>query len=143
MKKPTILLVEDDDGIRGVVTMWLKKAYNVEAFDNYYDAADWLDANQKTSPDLVLTDFEYKSPTGKGGLDTAKKVHALHGHDVPCVLMTSAAKEIKDDPECQQHFAEIIEKPVSKTVILSAVSRHLRSSSGATFALQPDTLTKR
>jgi DNA-binding NtrC family response regulator len=63
--KGTILLVDDEEQVRGVLVETLKAAgYLVFDAGNYYEALKVLDALPKGSVDLLVTDVSLPGPNG-------------------------------------------------------------------------------
>lgn len=134
----TILLVEDDVGIRGFVAKALEGAmsvplpgeepkalYKVLTADDFWAAEDHLRA---VKPDLVLTDFNYPGETpNKGALDTVRLLRDLYGDSVPCLLMSGSDALQADERAQFTNGDKFLQKPeeIGKSYILPLVSAYL------------------
>ncbi len=102
----SIMLVEDDEMIRNLLTMQLGKVYALEAFP---DAESALERAHERTFDLVLMDI---SMPGMGGVQGVGILRTIPGYaDIPVLAMTGYTM-----PEDAQRFREagfdtLVEKP--------------------------------
>ncbi|MDN5710398.1 MAG: response regulator transcription factor [Planococcus sp. (in: firmicutes)] len=69
MNSATVLIVEDEDGIRELMRLFLvKKGYKIIEAEDGYEAMDVL---SKENPDLILLDIEMP---GMSGLELCEKI---------------------------------------------------------------------
>ena len=109
-----ILLVEDDEDIKEVITFTLEKAgFQVMKADSAEVAIE-LFRFQK--PDLVLSD--YKMP-GMSGADFAKTVREID-QSIPIIILSGYTGELDEIPV---NF--ILSKPVDQERLLQLVKRLL------------------
>jgi two-component system, OmpR family, response regulator MprA len=114
----TVLIVDDDDGIRTGVAWTLGYAgYDVLEAEHGEAALDRIAANW---PDLVLLDM--RMPL-MGGVEFVRRYRELPGPHAPIVVM-SAAHEMQD--RVQQVQAQgYLEKPFGVDALLAVVRRYL------------------
>ncbi|OYD81963.1 response regulator [Azospirillum brasilense] len=113
----TILLVEDEFGIAGVLTVLLEDAgYRVLSAGNGREGLEQLAANR---PNVVVTD--YMMPL----MDGAAMARAIRAdpafQDIPIIMMTSVREDI-----VRQHFAgytAYMRKPFQTEVLLDLIAR--------------------
>jgi CheY-like chemotaxis protein len=121
MTEPCVLVVDDDEDIRGFVAAALQMNHNtvVEALDGQH--ALQLLATQCV--DLILLDM--KMP-GMDGWSFALEYRARPGPHAPIVVMTAAA----DGPDRAQevHAAESLAKPFEIDTLFQVLERCLRAS---------------
>ena len=73
MNNATVLIVEDEDGIRELMRLFLvKKGYKIIEAEDGYEAMDVL---AKENPDLILLDIEMP---GENGFDVIKKLKKVN-----------------------------------------------------------------
>lgn len=118
----TILIIDDDDFIRGVLMSVLKKAgYQV------IDASDGetgLKYVKQHEPDLVLTD--YKMP-GISGMDVLQElVRTKPG--LPVILLTAYGDVALTIKAIQAGAYDFIEKPVKNHELLEAIQNGVKAS---------------
>ncbi|MDG3042795.1 chemotaxis protein CheB [Roseicyclus marinus] len=121
----TILLVEDEEPLRGLLAEILEKGgHQVIALSNSKSAAEWA-SSAGTVPDLVLTDYDlHGSATG---LKLAQDLPEILGTAVPTVILTG---DITSDTltriaasSCHQ-----VTKPVMPDVLLAKISNLIRTA---------------
>lgn len=112
----TILVVEDDDDFRSLVSETLREdGYEVATARGGNEALEWL--RTKTAPSLILLDFHLPEMTGAQFLEIRRNEPALA--EVPVVLMTGDVRTL-DDPAC--HGADaLIKKPMSREVLVATL----------------------
>jgi len=113
--KVHVLLVEDDDAVRGATRMLLKvEGYNVTAVDSVREA---LGHAHKTI-DLVVTDYHLRD--GETGLELIKALRERYGVSPKAVLMTgdtsSAVKSVPRDPRLR-----VASKPIDADELLALI----------------------
>lgn len=118
----TILIIDDDDFIRGVLKSILKKAgYKV------IDAADGekgLQFVKQFQPDLVLTD--YKMP-GISGLEVLQEV-VRKNPGLPVIMLTAYGDVALTIKAIQAGAYDFIEKPVKNHELLEAIQNGVKAS---------------
>lgn len=116
MTQSQIMLVEDDDSLREVLTFNLTEAgHQVHAFDNATDAL----AAYSSSIDVVLTDLRMP---GMDGLTLLSKLVASDPNAVVLVLTAFGGTERAVDAMRRGAF-HYVEKPVNTTTLLASVSK--------------------
>jgi DNA-binding NtrC family response regulator len=109
--KPIILLLDDVMDFRVIMEEYLSSDFQVVSHDNISMATQYL--TDAFPLDVLLTDFDLKSPHGRDGLDMAKTVRSRHPH-VPIILMSGHGKE---EPRIQTFLAMPFTYFVAKTSI--------------------------
>ena len=118
----TILVIDDDDFIRGVLKSVLKKAGYI-----VFDAPDGetgLQYVEQYDPDLVLTD--YKMP-GISGLDVVQEVVRTHP-GLPVIMLTAYGDVTLTIKAIQAGAYDFIEKPVKNHELLEAIQNGVKAS---------------
>jgi two-component system response regulator AtoC len=117
-----ILIIDDDDFIRGVLKSVLKKAgYKV------FDAAEGetgLKYVKQFDPDLVLTD--YKMP-GLSGMDVLQEIVRTHP-GLPVIMLTAYGDVALTIKAIQAGAYDFIEKPVKNHELLEAIQNGVKAS---------------
>jgi DNA-binding NtrC family response regulator len=118
----TILVIDDDDFIRSILSTVLKKdGYKV------YDAGDGetgLDCVNKFEPDLVITD--YKMP-GISGLEVVTQLTRTHP-GLPVIMLTAFGDVTLTIKAIQAGAYDFIEKPLKNYELLNAVQNGVKAS---------------
>lgn len=117
-----ILVIDDDDFIRGVLKSVLKKAGYV-----VFDAPDGetgLKYVEQYDPDLVLTD--YKMP-GISGLDVVQEVVRTNP-GLPVIMLTAYGDVTLTIKAIQAGAYDFIEKPVKNHELLEAIQNGVKAS---------------
>ncbi|MCR9144077.1 MAG: response regulator [bacterium] len=119
MKKPKILLIDDESVIREELEIYLRrKGYDVVTGVNGLDGFYLF---QSDSPDLVLTDYRMPKMNGIAALQKMKAANP----DVP-VIMLSGQADMKVCVQALNDDAyEFIEKPVDLKKLLGVIQRAL------------------
>lgn len=112
MKKPRIVIVDDDDICNMLSIRMLKKWLNAEliAFENPEEALDFL-SNQKEQPDYILLDLLMPLMDGWGFLDRLKDMVGGVGISSKVIILTSSIR--KSDKQKALSFS-CIESYVNK-----------------------------
>ena len=115
---PPILLVEDDAGLRRLITWALEdEALPCVALADGQQALDWL---ATTRPALVLLDMGLPLVDGDG---VAAGLHARHGDEVPIIVLTADGRA----PEKARRVgaAAFLRKPFDVDELVALVERQL------------------
>ncbi|MGK0296546.1 MAG: two-component system response regulator GlrR [Gammaproteobacteria bacterium] len=122
-KKSKILIVDDDQEILDLLSIWLNEAdFEVITSSSGEQALEKL---SNLNPSLVITDLIM---TGMSGLDL---LAAIHGEDplLPVILLSGQAKIPDAVKATHLGSSAFLTKPIGKTELLSNVRRYLRLSS--------------
>ena len=112
----SILVVEDEDGVRKVVERVLVNAgYEVVSAPSGQEAIDLLD--QGVTPDLILTDVIMPGMSGKSLVDLVRK----RGQGIPVLYMSGYADDIIANRGALNESVEFIQKPFTAEQILLKV----------------------
>jgi CheY-like chemotaxis protein len=112
-----ILVVDDDEGVRKVITEALSaEGYTVRAVTNGEDA---LDSVRKSSPDLILLDVEMPRVDGWQVLE---ELRAAAGPQTPVVVMTAGF--VAQDRALSSGAQGFLGKPFDLDDLLSTVEAH-------------------
>jgi len=121
----TVLVVEDDDGIRESVCECLRfEGYDVAEAVNGAEALAWLEGGGR--PSLVLLDMVMPVMSGAELLAKMRATPALAA--VPVVLMTAAARR---EPESALGAQAFLAKPFDLGNLLRTVERFCPTSRSA------------
>ena len=119
------VLVDDDAivlmGLRAILTEW---GYDVLAAGSADQALEQLAANGRR-PDIVIADYRLRE--GRVGTEAILRVRALHGADVPGVILTG-----ETGPECLQdaarHGFTVVHKPVTPRQLGTALELRMQAA---------------
>ena len=113
-KRRIILLVEDNDDLRGMFrTALLIAGFDVQEAADGYDALRLLD---EENPALVVLDLRLPLVDGRDVLEEMRQ----HQHRVPVVIVTAADDELAGfDVEC------VMRKPVPPEELVDTVTKCL------------------
>ena len=119
--KPTILAIDDAEGVRRLLEVTLGKSQTVKTAPDAHSALAW--AQLATPPDLILLDTE---PAGMSGYELCKALRAMPGFaEVPVVFLA----ERRDPPGVVQGFQlgalDFLVKPLAAPLLLQRVRGHL------------------
>ncbi|MCD4685049.1 MAG: response regulator [Anaerolineae bacterium] len=118
----TILVVDDDDLIRTMVTHFLKNdGYTVITAAN---GATALDLFKKESPALVVLDIAMPSMSG---IDVAKEIRAMQKRDqssrTPIIMLTAYARSFFLSASSEAGVDSYLTKPITGDKLLEHVHR--------------------
>lgn len=119
--RPTVLVVEDYDDARELITMWLKgSGYRViEA----RDGGEAVEVARRQCPDLVIMDMSLPTLDGLTATQTIRRVEELC--DVP--IIACSAHEVQDwaDKALAAGCNDYVSKPVDFAALERAIKRLL------------------
>ncbi|SFP45180.1 response regulator transcription factor [Salibacterium halotolerans] len=119
MVKKKILIVEDEEDIRRLITMYLNKRYDVVTI---VDGNDVLDAVKQTKPDLILLDIMLP---GKSGIEICADLRE-YDQETP-ILFLSAKREFEDKIQGLDTGADdYITKPFDPGELVARIQANLR-----------------
>lgn len=114
----TILLVEDDDGIRAIATILLEsEGHRVHALADGEQACDWL---KDGCPDLLFADVNM--PGTVNGIELARR--ARLAYPTLSILLTSG--EARPDPSWMASGGHYLNKPYDRRTLLAALAEAIR-----------------
>jgi len=118
----TLLVVEDDEEIRGLLSFSLKQqGYRVLTAEEGYQA---LELARKEKPDLILLDILLP---GLDGLEVCRALQTYEElQDVPIIMLTAKAEELDVVLGLELGADDYVTKPFSVRELLSRVKAHLR-----------------
>lgn len=123
----TILIVEDEENIAGILMDYLRQAgFNAKHINNGIDA---VEAVRKESPDLVLLDVMLP---GKDGLEVCREIRTFS--TVPVIMVTAKVEEIDRLLGLELGADDYICKPFSPREVVARVKASFRR---ARFAANP------
>lgn len=121
--KPSILIVEDDDSQRRLITAYLSGSFHVVEAENGETALNYLTTH---SVDLVISDIRMP------GMDGISLKKALHNHTntllTPFIFLTYADSPDIRDNALGLGIDDYLVKPVSKSALLQSARRVLHRS---------------
>lgn len=126
MIKPlkTILTVDDDDDIRMVATLVLKKKgdFDVISKPSGQQALDYLNAlADEDLPDLIILDVMMPEMDGPQTLSAIRALSPRPVADIPVIFMTAKCQPDEVDRLISLGATNIIPKPFDSTTLASQV----------------------
>jgi DNA-binding response OmpR family regulator len=119
MKRASVLVIDDDADIRGLLRELLERAgYEVAEGAN---GRDGLRALYAISPDLVLLDVSMPELDGWQTLERIRDVS-----DVPVLMLTARAAELEKVRGLKAGADDYVTKPFGRQELLARVEAHLR-----------------
>src|SRR5438093_1967213 len=119
MNAPRVLVVDDDDDIRGLVVELLQRA-GLDV-DQASDGRAGLRAFHQAPPDLVLLDV---SMPGLDGWQTLERIRDLS--DVPVIMLTARGAELERVRGLQAGADDYMVKPFGRQELVARVQALLR-----------------
>jgi two-component system cell cycle response regulator DivK len=118
---PTVLVVEDYDDARELISLWLKgSGYRViEA----RDGAEAVEAAQRECPDLVIMDMSLPTMDGLSATATIRQIEKLC--DVPVIACSAHDVQEWADKALAAGCNDFVSKPVDFTALEKALKRLL------------------
>jgi CheY-like chemotaxis protein len=121
---PTVLYVEDEAPLRGLVEFWLVDAgYRVLLAA---DGAEALEVVRADRPDLVITDAMMPNLSGDELVEAMKD--DPHLRDIPIVMATAAASPLRVDRMLERGCHAVLGKPLEESTFLSAAAAALAAA---------------
>lgn len=121
--KPTILIVEDDDSLRKIYTLYLDNEYKILTATNGYEAITLLMSNKI---DLVLSDINMPKMSG---LELRKELNLENGTDIiPFIFLTAFDNTKMQHRATQLGIDDYLIKPINKHKLISTINRVLERS---------------
>ncbi len=118
-KRPSILLVENDQPTIDVTRIILRKFYNIDVESTGIDA---ITAAGKNKYDLILMDINLGA--GMDGTEAMKKIKELPGNsDTPVIAFTAYAMTGDKEKFLREGFSDYIAKPFEKKTLLDLLSK--------------------
>ncbi|MEP7082556.1 MAG: response regulator [Chloroflexota bacterium] len=131
-KRPSILVVDDDEDVGDVVAAILSdEGYSVSTISDLSGEA-FRTALGKLEPDLILLDGAGRHEYGEGWLQAAR-VH-LRDRPVPVIMLTAHAQDAREaragvSPRAESAaFAAVLLKPFSLDTLVETVSKSVSHS---------------
>ncbi len=113
----TILLVEDDDIMRGLTRKALQEhGYNVVEADDGKSALEWVESHPGPI-DLLLTDVVMRRMSGP---ELVERLNASHPN-LKVVFMSGYTGELIAEREVLKRGITLLEKPFSRTALLNTI----------------------
>ena len=121
---PTVLYVEDEAPLRGLVEFWLEDAgYRVLLAA---DGAEGLAMVRSERPDLVITDAMMPNLSGDELVETMKSDPELAS--IPIVMATAAASPLRVDRMLARGCHAVLAKPLDEQSFLAAAAAALAAA---------------
>jgi DNA-binding response OmpR family regulator len=116
-----IVLVDDDEEFRAIVSRWLQAEYDTAGFD---DGADLLAAGDELKPDLVIMDVKLR---GLNGFGLCQRLHSeSRFSSVPVLFLTGVDSDEGFLLGIDAGGASYLTKPVERSTLLSRVQELVR-----------------
>ena len=123
-RKPGILVVDDDEGIReNIADLLCTEDYRVIVASNANEAMDRLAAEDV---DLLLTDFQMPGRNGVELIEAARTTKK----DLPAILMTAYLYVYEQIDEERRKAISLLRKPFDADEVLRLVAEGVRQNNG-------------
>jgi DNA-binding NtrC family response regulator len=123
-RKPGILVVDDDEGIReNIADLLCTEDYRVIVASNANEAMDRLAAEDV---DLLLTDFQMPGRNGVELIEAARTTKK----DLPAILMTAYLYVYEQIDEERRKAISLLRKPFDADEVLRLVAEGVRKNNG-------------
>ncbi|MBD3312402.1 response regulator [archaeon] len=126
-KRLKILVVDDDEDIRILVSKWLEGSYKV---DTAVDGNDCLKKIGKKKYDLILLDVMMPGPTGgkliKKIIDKDSEARIIYLTAVEMFKPTPEQQRKGQVPVLEEHVKGYLLKPVTKEQVISKIEEVLK-----------------
>ncbi len=129
MKKPQVLLVDDDASLRKLITLRLEaNGFRVEAVDSGETALGQLAV---TRPDVVLTDMQM------GGMDGMALFNSIHARDpsLPVIVLTAHGTIPDAVDATQRGLFGYLTKPYDAPTLINLLKRATRLAGNSPDAI--------
>lgn len=121
--QPTILVADDETHIQNVVSLKLRRAgYTVIVAS---DGRAAVELAREHKVDLVVTDYHMPH---LNGLQVCQALLEDSAWSAPALLLTAQDCDLPPDEVKASRVVEIINKPFSPRLLVSAVERHLAAA---------------
>ncbi|MCX7833082.1 MAG: PAS domain S-box protein [Ignavibacteria bacterium] len=122
IKKPKILLVEDEEDCIILVEYYLSESYFIEIAKTAKEAIEKVKSNEY---DLILMDINLGK--GMSGMDAVKEIRQLKGYEkIPIIAMTAFAMKGDREEFISGGCDEYISKPFKKEQLEDIIKKLLR-----------------
>lgn len=119
--RPTVLVVEDYDDARDLISLWLKgSGYRVIAAR---DGAEAVEAARRECPDLVIMDMSLPTLDGLSATAAIRRIEELC--DVPVIACSAHDTQEWADKALAAGCNEFVSKPVDFAALENALKRLL------------------
>ena len=116
-----ILVVEDDQDIRDLVTLQLSRAgYTAESVGSGNEAIEMV---RRSAPDLIIMDLRM---SGKSGIEAARDIRDA-GFPAPIVALSASREAAEIEAALAAGFSDYLFKPLDRHELVAAVERALNS----------------
>ncbi|MGA7123156.1 MAG: response regulator [Polyangiaceae bacterium] len=123
LRRPRILIVEDDDGTRTALARWLVEKYEVITAR---DGQEGFSLANTSRPDVILTDLWMPRVDGLAMVSRLRRAEAMR--DVPVVFLTGQAEAERDRTGLSAVAVACLAKPIDldalEQAICAALAQH-------------------
>ena len=113
---PTVLYVEDERTLHGLIRFWLEDAGFEVALA--LDGVEALESIRSRRPDLVITDAMMPNMTGDELVETMKADPELA--DIPIIMATAAASPLRRQRMLERGCVAVLAKPLDEGSFVAA-----------------------
>ena len=114
--KPTILICDDEEGVRESFKLILEDRYQLHLVNNGIEA---LDALKTLKPDLMLLDIKMPKMHGMEILKAVKKIQP----SLPVIIVTGYQSDEMAQEAMRLGAAGYLSKPFSSNALISAIKQ--------------------
>ncbi len=120
MKRKTILVVDDDNSTRVLLSCLLKKQYEVTTRKNGFDGLVWLDFGNL--PDIILMDIDMPHINGFEFLNNLRQSGFYRF--IPVVALSGTDKLSEVNRFFEMGGNAFLKKPFNPTELFSTIDKH-------------------
>jgi len=117
VKKPVILLVDDDSDTLDLFEVFLYEYFEVHTAPNGFEG---LNRAKKIKPDCIITDI--MMPV-MDGIRFIKRIRTTEGiSNVPIIAVTAFSTTLQERSLTNIGFESVVAKPISRRVLLETIN---------------------
>jgi CheY-like chemotaxis protein len=126
----TILLVEDHEGFRSILTNYLiSLGAKVIECRNFFQAKEHM---TRQSPDLVLTDLQLPDGDGFELMAEVRKHQFAPAQNVPAIAMSALGNTVVNERLVAAGFSSYLTKPFTSRQLINTIQTALAGADGTT-----------
>ena len=119
--KKTIMIVDDEESVRMLITTLLEKDYNIIPMGDGHDALVYLSKNN--FPDLIILDMEMPKVNGRVFV---RRVKYSHKHNkIPIIVISTVNKKLIINSFLKMGVVEYLTKPFKPQELIEKVDQIL------------------
>lgn len=124
------MIIEDDNSIRYLLELFLKKYFSIDSKADGMEAMLWLDAGNM--PDLIIADIEMPRLNGYEFIKNIKRSGFFK--EIPVIILTGWDNADAKNKCLQEGADEFITKPFNPTQLLLKIENLLKEQNNYKYA---------